>query len=51
MKEEFDMGERFTLTDRDTIMDNEYGFEICLEEACELLNEYVGIICSHTPHF
>lgn len=43
--------ERFTVTDGDTIMDNLYGFDMGLEEVCDLLNEYVRIICSHNPDF
>ena len=43
--------ERFTVTDGDTIMDNEYGFDMSLDEVCDLLNEYVGIIRSHNPNF
>ena len=35
----------------DTIMDNLYGFDMGLEEVCDLLNEYVRIICSHNPDF
>ena len=43
--------ERFTVTDGDTIMDNEYGFDMGLEEVCDLLNEYVEIIRSHNSNF
>ena len=43
--------ERFTLTDGNTIMDNKYGFDMGLEEVCELLNEYVEIISSHNSNF
>ena len=43
--------ERFSVTDGDTIMDNKYGFDMGLEEVCELLNEYVEIIRSHNSNF
>lgn len=43
--------ERFTVTDGNTIMDNECGFDMGLEEVCELLNEYVEIIRSRNPDF
>ena len=42
---------RFTPTDGNTIMDNKYGFDMGLEEVCELLNEYEGIISSHNPNW
>lgn len=44
------MSERFTV-DGDRIVDNEYGFDMSLDEVCDLLNEYVGIIRSHNPNF
>ena len=44
------MSERFTVDD-DRIVDNKYDFDMSLEEACALLNEYEGIILRYNPNF